>query len=247
MTVKRVYDLPTRVFHWLFAGCFLIAFAIANIVDDDVVGFSYHMIAGIVMVFAVIWRMVWGVIGSPHARFTDFSLRPAELVNYLKSALTDKTRFWSGHNPASSWAALIMMLLALSLGITGYLMISSPVGESLEEVHEVLANSFIIIVLLHVSGVIIHTVKHQDPIGKSMIHGCKKHVPDSELPVNSHTSIGLVMLVLNLSFGVYLLGNYNPDRQTLSIAGSTLHLTEFDEVEDTHKSAHDDDHDKDDD
>ncbi len=235
MNAKRVYDLPTRVFHWVFAGCFLTAFTIANTVDDDGPWFAYHMIAGMVMVFAVLWRIVWGVIGSPHARFTDFSLQPAELVNYLKNALKGTNRFWSGHNPASSWAAILMMLLALGQGITGYLMISSPVGESLEDVHELLANSFIVIVLLHIAGVIMHTVKHKDPIGKSMLHGHKQHVPDTELPVGSHTAIGVVMLALSLGVGVYLLTNYNPDNRTLSIAGSTLQLSEFeDEAHDDH-------------
>ncbi|MDT8319644.1 MAG: cytochrome b/b6 domain-containing protein [Xanthomonadales bacterium] len=245
MNGKRVYDLPTRVFHWIFAGCFLTAFAIANTVDDDGTGFSYHMIAGMVMVFAVILRIVWGVIGSPHARFKDFSLRPAALVNYLKSALIGMTRFWSGHNPASSWAAVIMMLLALGLGITGYLMISSPAGESLEDVHEVLANSFIVVVLLHVAGIMLHTVKHKDPIGKSMINGRKQHVPDTEIPVTSHTAVGLLVLALSLGGGVYLVGNYNPDSRTLSIAGNTLQLTELEDGD--HGRGHDDDREEDDD
>lgn len=243
MNGKRVYDLPTRVFHWVFAGCFLTAFAIANTVDDDGPGFSYHMIAGMVMVFALIWRIGWGVIGSPHARFTDFSLRPAELANYLKNSLVGKTRLWSGHNPASSWAAIVMMLLALGLGITGYLMIASPVGESLEDVHEVLANTFIVVVLLHIAGIIMHTVKHKDPIGKSMIDGHKRHVPGTELPVASHTASGLVVLALSLGVGIYLLGSYNPDSRTLSIAGSTLQLTEFEDEAQEYGHGHEEDDD----
>lgn len=243
MNGKRVYDLPTRVFHWVFAGCFLTAFAIANTLDDDGSGFSYHMIAGMVMVFAVMWRIVWGIIGSPHARFTDFSLRPVELANYLKNALVGTTRFWSGHNPASSWAAIVMMLLALGLGISGYLMISSPVGESLEDVHEVLADGFIVVVLLHIAGIIMHTVKHKDPIGKSMMHGHKQHVPDTESPVTSHTASGLVVLALSLGVGIYLLGNYTPDSRILSIAGSNLQLTEFED--EAHEYGHD--HEEDDD
>lgn len=245
MSRKRVYDLPTRVFHWIFAGCFLTAFTIANTVDDGGAGFSYHMIAGMVMVFTVMWRIVWGVIGSSHARFTDFSLRPAELASYLKNALSGTTRFWSGHNPASSWAAMIMMLLALGLGITGYLMISSPMGESLEDVHEVLANGFIVMVLLHIAGIIMHTVKHKDPIGKSMIGGHKQHVPDNELSVSAHTATGVMVLVLSIGVGVYLLANYNPDSRALSIVGSTLQLTEFED--DNHEHGHDDNYEEDDD
>lgn len=245
MRTKRVYDLPTRVFHWVFASFFLTAFTIANTIDDDDKWFSFHMIAGMVMVFSVIWRIVWGLVGSRHARFSHFILQPGELINYLKNALTGTTRLWSGHNPASSWAAIIMMLLALGLGVTGYLMISSPIGESLEDVHEVLANSFIVIVLLHIAGIIMHTVRHKDPIAGSMIHGHKLHVPDTELPVNSHSAIGVTMLALSLAFGIYLLGNYNPDNRTLSVAGISLQLTEFED--ENHEYDHDDDYEEDDD
>lgn len=245
MSEKRVYDLPTRVFHWVFAGCFLTAFAIANTLDDESTGFSYHMIAGMVMVSAVVWRILWGVFGSTHARCSDFSLRPAALVDYLRNALAGTTRLWAGHNPASSWAALIMMLLALGLGTTGYLMVSTPWGESLEDVHEILANSFIVVVVLHLAGIILHTLKHKDALGKSMLHGRKRHLPDSVLPVHSHTAVGLVVLMLSVGLGAYLLGNYNPDSRTLTVAGTTLQLQEFeDENHEYSKGYKDDDDDE---
>ena len=67
MKAKRVYDLPTRVFHWLFATLFVVAFTISNTVDDESLVFSYHMIAGLTLCFLVAWRLVWGVIGTTHA------------------------------------------------------------------------------------------------------------------------------------------------------------------------------------
>ena len=66
-----VYDFPTRVFHWLFAGFFLVAFAIANLVDDDSVRFALHMLAGLGMVFVVMLRLVWSLVGTRHARLGD--------------------------------------------------------------------------------------------------------------------------------------------------------------------------------
>jgi cytochrome b len=227
MSAKRVYDLPTRVFHWLFAATFLAAFTIANTVDDDGAVFAYHMLAGMLMVFTVLWRIVWGFIGSVHARFSDFSLQPSALLNYLRDALVGTAVLRSGHNPASSWAAVIMMLLALGLGCTGYLMISSPAGESLEDVHEVLANSLMIVACLHVAGIILHTRKHKDPIGSSMLTGYKQRVPDSEDSVSAHSAVGLLVLALSLGGGLYLARSYDASRQALSIAGSTLRLQDF--------------------
>lgn len=125
----RIYDLPTRIFHWLFAGSFLTAFTIANTVDDESTIFAYHMLAGLVMGFIVLWRIVWGFIGSTHARFSDFSLNPKSLLQFGKGVLTGQGRLWAGHNPASSWAAITMLLLALALGVTGYLMANGSAGE----------------------------------------------------------------------------------------------------------------------
>ncbi|MGJ8686012.1 MAG: cytochrome b/b6 domain-containing protein, partial [Spongiibacteraceae bacterium] len=215
MSTQRVYDLPTRLFHWLFAASFLAAFTISNTVDDDDAAFSFHMIAGLLMCFTLLWRIVWGAIGSRHARFSDFSLNPAELASYLKGIFSDKTRLWPGHNPASSWAAVIMMALGIGLGTTGYLMVSSG-SESLEDVHELMANAFIIIVLLHIAGIIIHTLKHKDPIGKSIVTGNKQHISEKSVPVASHTMTGVILLVLTIGFGGYLLQNFDSKTRVLT-------------------------------
>ena len=65
MNAVRVYDLPTRVFHWSFAGLFVAAYAIANLVDDESARFAWHMLAGLMLGLAVLLRLVWG--GDRHA------------------------------------------------------------------------------------------------------------------------------------------------------------------------------------
>ena len=84
MNAIRVYDWPTRLFHWLFAGFFVTAFAIANLVDDDSARFSLHMLAGLGMVFVVVLRLAWSTIGTRHARLGDLTLAPRQLGAYLK-------------------------------------------------------------------------------------------------------------------------------------------------------------------
>ncbi|GHG04131.1 cytochrome b/b6 domain-containing protein [Thalassotalea marina] len=225
--MTRVYDLPTRFFHWLFAGCFLIAFSIGNWVDDDSVLFSYHMIAGITLCLALIWRLIWGVGGSKHARFSDFLLHPKALFSYLRHSVSGENQRYAGHNPASSWAALVMMLLAICLGITGLLMITGPFDHAIEEIHEFCANAFMLTVVLHLLGIVLHTIKHKDPIGKSMLTGEKQNLPESLTSVPKHTVIAFVYLVFTLSCSTILLKNFDPDSRSTSLFGITLTLSEF--------------------
>jgi len=113
------YDLPTRAFHWLFAAFFLTAFAIANLVDDESSRFSLHMLAGLGMVFVVALRLLWSFVGTRHARLRDLSLAPADLLGYFKHMFAGGGRRWVGHNPASSWAAVAMVALAMGVAAGG--------------------------------------------------------------------------------------------------------------------------------
>ena len=110
MNTTRVYDLPTRVFHWLFAGCFVIAYSVANLVDDESTRFSLHMLAGLGATFAVLMRLAWSGVGTQHARLGDLSLDPRQLLAYFKGIASGSGREWVGHNPASSWAAVVRRL-----------------------------------------------------------------------------------------------------------------------------------------
>lgn len=223
---SRVYDLPTRVFHWIFAGSFITAFTISNTIDDENLAFSYHMIFGLIMVFSVVVRIIWGLFGSKHAKFSDFSLNLKNLVSYLKGILTGTNRKWVGHNPASSWAAVIMMISALGLGVSGVLMITGVAGEVLEEVHELLANTFLVVVILHIVGVIIHQSKHKDSIAMSMVTGFKQDLPETTESVSRHLGVGLLFLFLTVGFSAYLIQNFDSSSRTLSIFGSQLQLYE---------------------
>lgn len=222
---QLIYDLPTRLFHWLFAALFLTAFIITKTVDNESPTFAYHMLAGLTLSFIVIMRLIWGAVGTKHAKLADFALNPTDLVNYFKGILAGKKTRWSGHNPASSWAAIIMMLLALALGITGFLMTTGR-KESLEDIHELLANTFIIVVILHVAGIVIHTIRHKEMIGLSMVTGQKENFSANEEISSAKNSVGILFLVLVAAFVIYLRKNYNPQTQTLTFFGNTLQLGE---------------------
>jgi len=222
---RLVFDVPTRFFHWLFAGLFLFSFFVAKNVDDESLLFTYHMLAGITIFFLVLLRIVWGLFGTRYAKFKSFALNPIDLFRYFKGIISgDKTK-WAGHNPASSWAGIVMLLLALGLAITGYMMTSGAgFKEDYEDIHELLANSFIIVVILHVLGIMIHTIRHRELIGLSMIDGRKAAINQNEQIGSSYFGLGLLFLGIVIFFLIYLSKNYDIENRKLQIFGASLQL-----------------------
>lgn len=229
MRQQLVYDWPTRIFHWLFAGLFLIAFMIAKMIDDDSIWFSYHSLAGLTLGFVVLFRILWGFVGTRHARFVKFALNPKDLLSYFKGILSGDKRRWAGHNPASSWAAIAMMFMAIGLSVTGYLMTSGPNKETFEDVHELLANGFIVVTVLHVAGIVLHTLRHNEMIGLSMIDEKKTEVTVDETITNSKPAIGILFVGLAIFFGIYLFKNFDSPSRSLQFFGSTLQIGENEE------------------
>lgn len=232
MERKLVYDLPTRAFHWVFAGLFITAFTIANTIDDDSASFSWHMLVGLTLGPVVLLRLLWGLAGTKHARFSDFVLNPRELLAYLRGILAGGKARWAGHNPASSWAAVGMMGLVLAQVLTGWLMASGQDPEAFEDVHELLANALVVLVVLHVAGVVLHTLRHGEKIGRSMVDGRKTGVPDSEAIRSPRSGFGLLFVALVAAFALQLWDNFDPGQRVVRILGTTLQLGEGAEAHD---------------
>ena len=222
----RVYDIPTRIFHWAFVFFFIFAFMIGKTVDDESLTFSYHMMAGIMLSLLVILRLIWGFVGSQHARFLSYPLHPRKLFEYFQDILKGGTRRFVGHNSASAWASLMMMFLALGLGVTGYLMVNGY-KESLEDLHEVLSTVFVLVAISHIVGIVLHTLRHKDPIGLSMIHGMKQsdQVSEKDIP-SSHPWVGVFLLVILGYFAFSISKGFDPQTRVLSIFGQQLQLGE---------------------
>lgn len=228
-TKTKVFDIPTRLFHWVFAALFIGAFAIAKFTDDEAALYPYHMMMGMLMILAIILRLIWGLIGTKYAKLSSFKLNPIDFIGYFKNMFAGTKKPTIGRNPASSYAAIAMMAIAISLGISGYLMATATnenSAHSIKEVHEILSTLFIIIVALHIIGIIIHTISQKDPIGSAMITGTKNSIADQKGISNNHAMIGGVFIAL-LAGGAWALGNsYNPTDKTLNLMGQHLQLGE---------------------
>ncbi|MEZ4743685.1 MAG: cytochrome b/b6 domain-containing protein [Bdellovibrionota bacterium] len=230
----KVYDLPTRIFHWIFAIFFSIAFYIAKEIDDDSIYFPYHMIIGLMICYIVILRGVWGICGSRYAKFSSFKLNPMDLKDYFFSLFGGKTRRDLGHNPASSYSAVAMMVVALCLAISGILMSREVNKEFFEEVHELFANGFFVLAILHICGVLFHQLKHKDGMIFSMFTGTKQNVEGSVGIQSTYKGVAVLFVGLLVAFILYVRTHYDQDKRNLNFFGVYLNLGEMYDHEEDH-------------
>ncbi len=209
-----VWDLPVRLFHWLFAAGFAAAAIIALGLDEDSPVFPYHAIIGLVLMFLVVLRVIWAFIGTRYARFGSLAFSPRSLVTYLVGALTGRARSYVGANPGSAYAALAMALIVAALTATGILL--GMGNEGVKEVHEVLAYLMLAVVVSHLLGIALHSVRHRENIAASMVHGFR--FADASAAIRSARPLaGAVMVLLTLGWIAMLLARYDPATQTARI------------------------------
>jgi cytochrome b len=223
---KLVYDWPLRIFHWLFALLFATAFIIAKNIDDESPVFFYHMLAGMLLSVLVFERFIWGFIGTRYSHFSSFDWHPKTLFSYFIGIFQNSPKRWPGHNPATSWAAIFMMICALGLGISGYLMTGAGLKENLEDVHEILANSFLVLVAAHIAGIVVHTIRFRDWIALSMLSGTKSNIDESDKIESAKAGAGVIFLAIFLGFALYLYQGFDPKAGNVKIFGSVLSLGE---------------------
>ena len=109
----KVWDIAIRGFHWTLLGCYAIAF----ISSENIM--KLHVIFGYSVLFLVLFRILYGFVGTKYARFSDFLYPPAQIVDYLKGLLIGRPKHYMGHNPAGGFMSVILLLSLLSLTLTG--------------------------------------------------------------------------------------------------------------------------------
>lgn len=226
-----VWDIPTRLFHWLFAVSFVVAFVTAEVGDLAVV----HVFAGLLAFGLLAYRLIWGFIGTHYARFSTFLFSPMTGFRYLLATLRGKAERHIGHNPAGSWAIYFMLALGLAICISGLTMLF--VGEQVEEVHEVLAISMLTVVILHVVGVIVASLKHRENLPRSMVTG-RKEGEDRQGIFSAQPVAGVVMLVLLGSFSFTYWSGWDAQAESVKLPflSQPLNLAEQDKDMEGHHS-----------
>jgi cytochrome b len=166
----KVWDPFVRLFHWSLVG----AFAFAFVTSDE--WKSAHIAAGYVVAGLVGFRLLWGLVGSRHAKFVTFVRGPGETLRYLRDTLARRAPRHLGHNPAGGAMVVALLVSITGIAATGYMMTTDTYWgvEWVEELHAGLAYLTSGLIALHVGGVVLASVEHRENLVLSMLTGRKR-------------------------------------------------------------------------
>lgn len=170
-----LWDLPTRIFHWLIVCCVPLAWWSAEQEYYDV-----HLWTGYTVLVLVVARVVWGFIGSRHSRFADFLVGPRAALAYARG----RGERGLGHNPLGGWSVLTMLLLLLAQSVSGlfntddvlfsgpfYTWAGGDFGDAMGVVHDVTFNALLAMIALHVFAVGFYQLRLKEKLVQAMVFG----------------------------------------------------------------------------
>jgi len=203
-----IWDIPTRLFHWTLA----LSFAAAWLTSELDPWLAVHVFLGYLMLGLVGFRVLWGVVGSPYARFSSFWYGPKAAYNYFREILAGKAARHVGHNPAGSLAIYLLLILTVVVGLTGFFtiggeeqhgvvsgLLSMAQGRVAKQLHELAATLMLLIVFGHIAGVVVESYLHKENLARAMVTGTK--LADAATPTTKpRAGVAGVMLVLGVLF-----------------------------------------------
>lgn len=163
------WDWPVRIGHWLMVVGFILAWLTSESESLRLV----HAVAGATVLAAAAFRLLWGIVGTRTARFSDFVRGPTAVGDYLLGLLRLQPAHFTGHNPAGGWAIVLLLGFAALAGASGWAIYNDLGGHWLEELHEGFASAMLVVVIVHVIGVVSGSVLHGENLVRAMINGHK--------------------------------------------------------------------------
>ena len=168
----RVWDVFVRVFHWSLVILFVAAFVTGDGSE------RLHIAVGYAIAVLVALRIVWGFVGTRHARFASFVHGPRAVKRYLLSLVSLHPERHVGHNPAGGWAVLALLGLGAVTALTGWLNFNDYGGHWLEELHEGAASAMLALVFVHIGAVVVSSLIHRENLVRAMLSGFKRRAPE---------------------------------------------------------------------
>lgn len=179
----KVWDIFIRFFHWSL----VLAFFIAYVTEDDFM--TLHSTAGYSILALISLRIIWGFIGTQHARFKNFIYPLTYTKEYIKNIFSGSAERFIGHNPAGGLMIIVILISLVATSITGIILegtenagpfasLLNNSGEMLEdileEIHEFFANFSVVLIVIHVGGVLVESIIHKENLIRAMFTGFKK-------------------------------------------------------------------------
>ena len=206
-----IWDVPTRLFHWMLA----LSFVLAWLTTGSDRWLAVHVFLGYLMMGLIGFRIVWGLAGTHYARFASFWYGPRAALAYLRAVLHGTAARHIGHNPTGSVAIYFLMLLTLVVSISGFFtlggeeqqgalsgVMSLVQSRTFKKLHELSANVMLLLVIGHLTGVVVESFQHRENLARSMLSGNKMAEPGVP-SATSRWGVAALLLALILGFGFW--------------------------------------------
>jgi len=193
-----VWDVPTRLFHWLLVINFLVSW-----VSFELARMQVHLYAGYTMLALVLFRIVWGFLGSHHSRFSDFVRGPGAAMRYLRDGISPTP----GHNPLGGWSVLALLGLLMVQAISGLFnadtegtrapyhhLLSEEQGNWVGLIHQLVFDALLVLVALHLLAIAFHTRYKNEPLLAAMIRGRAIDKNGEAAPVSWGRALTVIIL-----------------------------------------------------
>lgn len=208
MQRMKVWDLPVRLFHWTIVVLIFAAWLTQYLNRMDL-----HMWIGESILALLIFRIIWGFIGSDTARFTRFLQSPLAALRHLAHLRRREPDHEIGHNAAGGWVVLIMLALIGVQACTGlfsnddgdtegplFHLVSKDQSDWLSHMHYLNFKAIEAVIVLHILAIMIYAVMKRQNLVRPMVTGKKLMPPDAAAPRLVHPVWALV--TLGVAFGV---------------------------------------------
>lgn len=206
----HVWDLPIRIFHWSVVLLFIISWASAEVGGNAM---QYHLWSGYAVLGLVLFRVLWGMVGSETARFKRFICSPGAVLTYARAWFTPGYRAALGHNPLGGWSVAALLLALAFQALTGlfsnddianegplYHLVSKATSDLFSNLHEGAFNVLLTLVALHIVSIVLYRVRHGENLVKPMLTGDKE--VNENVPVPKQSSVWLALVLALASAGV---------------------------------------------
>lgn len=218
-TPVRLWDLPVRLVHWSFVvGIGLLWWSAENHKMD------LHFKVGLVMLALVLFRLLWGLVGSSTARFASFVKGPAAIRAYLAGQKRGTTAHVVGHNPLGALSVIALIgALAIQIGLglfaqdhdainSGPLnfLVSYDTAKAISEIHEAAFNVILALVVLHVAAILYYRFIRHDNLVSPMITGRRTFAAPVATPRMAPLWLALICAALAVAATVWINWGFPP-------------------------------------
>ncbi|MCF2950479.1 cytochrome b/b6 domain-containing protein [Paraglaciecola aquimarina] len=213
MQKRLVWDLPVRLFHWILAVCLVIQWFTAEVFEDAM---DFHFYLGYFILGLIIFRLIWGFIGTKYARFSSFIAGPKAMIHYIKCLIKKQDTSTIGHNPVGGLMLPLVLILVGIQATTGlfstneivhsgpyYQTVSDSVQSVLQWLHHKTFSFLWIFIAIHIAVILWYKFALKHNLVSPMFHG-KKVVTEQQSIAHSQILKAIVLAIIVAVFVFWL-------------------------------------------